>query len=84
VLLFNAHHEAVKFLLPGRRNVAWERIIDTDDEAGFLSAPTTHNSGDELLLVPRSASVLKLSAGSQEHARTTAWNLRPQKRPQEQ
>jgi glycogen operon protein len=77
MLLFNAHHEPVKFVLPGREKVSWERVIDTDDEAGFLAQPTTHQSGDELPLVPRSMSVFKLSAGSQEHARTTSWKLRP-------
>ena len=57
------------------------RVID---EAGFLATPTTHPSGDELLLVPRSLSVFKLSAGSQEHARTTSWKLHPRTRQSEQ
>jgi isoamylase len=80
-LLFNAHHEPVKFVMPGRRKVTWERILDTDDEAGFLAAPTLHQSGDELTLVPRSMSVFKLSAGSQEHARATSWTLKPVVKP---
>ncbi len=84
MLLFNAHHEPVNFSLPGRKKVTWERILDTDDEAGFLAAPTTHHSGDELALVPRSLSLFKLSAGSQEHARTTSWKLRPAPRVVEQ
>jgi glycogen operon protein len=77
MLLFNAHHEPVNFVIPGREKVSWERVIDTDDEAGFLAQPTTHHSGDELPLVARSMSVFKLSAGSQEHARATSWKLRP-------
>jgi glycogen operon protein len=77
MLLFNAHHEPVDFVLPGREQVSWERLIDTAEEAGFLASPTTHPSGDELPLEPRSMSVFKLSAGSQEHARTTSWKLRP-------
>lgn len=84
MLLFNAHHEAVKFVMPGREKVVWERILDTADEAGFLAQPTTHPSGDEVPLEPRSMSVFKLSAGSQEHARTTSWKLRPPVKPQEQ
>ena len=60
------------------------RILDTSDEAGFLEKPTTHQSGDDLPLTPRSMSVFKLSAGSQEHARTTSWKLRPVKRQLEQ
>jgi len=81
MLLFNAHHEPVEFVLPGREKVSWERIIDTADEAGFLAQPTTHPSGDELPLDPRSMSVFKLSAGSQEHARATSWKLRTTQRP---
>ena len=81
MLLFNAHHEPVKFLVPGRRKVIWERVIDTEDEAGFLAKPTAHHSGEEVELVPRSVSVFKLSAGSQEEARTTSWKLRAQPRP---
>jgi glycogen operon protein len=81
MLLFNAHHDPVKFVLPGREKVSWERLIDTDHEGGFLAQPTTHQSGDELPLVPRSMSVFKLSAGSQEHARTTSWKLRPNPAP---
>lgn len=81
MLLFNAHHEPVKFILPGRKLVSWERLIDTNDEAGFLAAPTTHASGDTIELVPRSTSVFKLTAGSQEHARTTSWTLRTPPRP---
>jgi len=76
MLLFNAHHEPVKFILPGRKLVSWERVIDTNDEAGFLTTPTTHASGDVIELVPRSTSVFKLTAGSQEHARTTSWTLK--------
>jgi glycogen operon protein len=76
MLLFNGHHEPVKFFLPGREHVTWERIIDTDEEDGFLAAPTTHQSGDELVLVPRSMAVFKLTAGSQENARATSWKLR--------
>jgi isoamylase len=77
MLLFNAHHEPVDLILPGREKVVWERVIDTADEAGFLAQPTTHPSGDELPLEPRSMSLFKLSAGSQEHARATSWKLRP-------
>ena len=83
MLLFNAHHEAVKFVLPGREKVSWERIIDTADEVGFVAQPSTHPSGDELPLDPRSMSVFKLSAGSQEHARATSWKLRQPMKPQE-
>ncbi len=43
VLFFNAHHEPVPFILPRIRSsrAAWELIIDTVDEAGFV-APGIH------------------------------------------
>jgi isoamylase len=78
MLLFNAHHETVTFVLAGQKGVKWERMIDTNDEAGFLEAPTTHLAGDELELVPRSVSVFKLGEGSQEQARSSSWKQRPQ------
>jgi glycogen operon protein len=81
MLLFNGHHEPVKFILPGREKVSWDQVINTSDEAGFLPNPTTHPSGDELAIEPRSMSVFKLSAGSQEHARATSWKLRPAVKP---
>ncbi len=80
MLLFNAHHEPVNFLLAGVDDVKWERIIDTADEAGFLGSPTAHSGGDEVPLTPRSMSVFKLAAGSQEHARTSAWKPRRKKK----
>ena len=78
MLLFNAHHEPVTFVLAGQKGVKWERLIDTNDEAGFLEKPTEHLAGDELELVPRSVSVFKLGEGSQEQARSSSWKQRPQ------
>jgi glycogen operon protein len=82
MLLFNAHHEPVKFLLAGREGVKWEKIIDTADEAGFLATHTTHDGGVNVELVPRSMCVFKLAAGSQEAARASAWKAVQQKREQ--
>jgi glycogen operon protein len=76
MLLFNAHHEEVKFVLAGRKNVQWEKFLDTADEAGFLASTTMHAAGDELALIARSLAVFKLSHGSQEQARTSSWKPR--------
>ena len=73
MLLFNAHREPVKFVVAGVAGVQWERIIDTADEAGFLATASTHDGGSAVELTPRSLAVFKLAAGSQEHARTSAW-----------
>jgi glycogen operon protein len=73
LLLFNASHQPVKFILAGRQDVSWEMLIDTRLESGFLSTPLECASGDELELEARSIVVLRLSHGSQEHARTASW-----------
>jgi pullulanase/glycogen debranching enzyme len=36
LMLLNAHHETVNFVLPGQEEVRWELIIDTRLEEGFL------------------------------------------------
>jgi len=36
LMLLNAHHETVNFVLPGQEEVRWELIIDTCLEEGFL------------------------------------------------
>ncbi len=36
LLLCNAFHDPVNFILPGTEDVRWELILDTHDEAGFL------------------------------------------------
>ena len=39
LMLLNAHHETVNFVLPGQEEVRWELIIDTCLEEGFLETP---------------------------------------------
>ncbi|MES2572816.1 MAG: glycogen debranching protein GlgX [Verrucomicrobiota bacterium] len=73
LLLFNAHHEPVKFALAGKQDVAWEVCIDTRYESGVSAEPTTAVSGDEIELLERSLCVLRLVKGSQEDARTISW-----------
>ena len=73
LLLFNAFHEPLTFVLPGREEVKWELIMDTNDEAGFLESPKPCAAGDELQLMARSVCMLKLSGGEQEYARAESW-----------
>ena len=80
MLLFNAHHEPVKFIVAGVEDVRWEKVIDTAEEAGFIAATSTDAGGDSVELAQRSMAVFKLTAGSQEHARTSAWKPRKQER----
>jgi hypothetical protein len=76
LLLINAHHEAVPFVLPGEENIEWELILDTANEEGFLPATKKLGSGDEVDIGERSACLLKLTAGAQAQARLESWKKR--------
>src|SRR4028119_44596 len=54
LLLFNAHHEEVKFALPGKEDVNWEVFLDTSYESGFPSESITKVAGDDVDLTARS------------------------------
>ncbi|MBV9462898.1 MAG: glycogen debranching enzyme GlgX, partial [Verrucomicrobiae bacterium] len=73
LLLTNAHHEPVKFVLPGRKAVRWELFLNTADEKGFLGESVFLDSGAETELTERSLCLFKLAGGSDEQARTRSW-----------
>jgi glycogen operon protein len=73
MMLFNAFHDPMSFVLAGKQDINWELIINTKLESGFVEPPTTHSSGDELEMAPRSMAVLRLVKGSQEDARNVSW-----------
>jgi glycogen operon protein len=73
VVLFNAHHEPMKFTLPGKQQVHWELLIDTRYENGFPAQAPAHASGDEIEMIERSLCVLRLVKGSQDDARQISW-----------
>ena len=54
LLLCNAFHEAVNFVLPGEAQIRWELILDTQDESGFLKTPVGSAAGDAFELAGRS------------------------------
>jgi len=81
LVLFNAFHETITFVLAGKKEVHWELLLDTQTEDGFLERTSVHASGDELELIGRSMCVLKLVKGSQEDARTASWKQRQKARP---
>ncbi|MEO8351310.1 MAG: glycogen debranching enzyme GlgX, partial [Chthoniobacteraceae bacterium] len=83
MMLFNAHHEAVTFVLGGQQDVRWQRVIDTSREDGFLPEPTSHEAGDDVLVEGRSLSLLQLVEGTSEHARTPSWKPRPAEIPRD-
>ena len=76
MVLFNAFHETITFMLAGQQDVNWEMVVNTDQERGVLESPSTHASGDEVELPGRSMCILRLSKGSQEQARAASWKRR--------
>jgi glycogen operon protein len=79
LLLFNAHHGPVKFVLAGLRGVRWELFLDTREERGFLEECGTMPSGAELELAAYSLCAMRLVRGSEAHARSASW--KPRKGP---
>jgi isoamylase len=77
LLLMNAHHEPIPFLLPGLEDLEWHLTLDTADEAGFLKEAKRFASGEDVDLRERSACLLKLTGGTQERARQESWKKRP-------
>jgi glycogen operon protein len=76
MLLFNAYHAPVSFVLAGREGVGWERLLDTREEDGFLHTPTSHEAGDEFKVEAHSVCLFRHAAGSVEDARSAAWKPR--------
>src|SRR5256714_12343271 len=76
LLLINAHHEPIPFLLPGEEHLEWELILDTTSEQGFLKQPKKFTSGDDVDLRGRACLLLKLSQGEQPRARHESWKKR--------
>ncbi|MDP9291125.1 MAG: glycogen debranching enzyme GlgX, partial [Verrucomicrobiota bacterium] len=79
LLLCNAHHERVTFVLPGEEEVRWELIVCTENESGFLETPKLYSAADELPLIDRSSCLLRLGVGSQVSARSESWKKRKEK-----
>jgi len=76
LLLINAHHESIAFVLPGQEHLEWQLILDTNDEAGFLATPKKFASGDDVELVGRACCLLQLVGGTQAQAREESWKKR--------
>jgi glycogen operon protein len=81
LLLVNAHHEPIPFVLAGEEHLGWELILDTTDEDGFLSEAQQFASGDDVNVGGRTACLLKLVGGTQEQARHESWKKRPFEAP---
>ncbi len=77
LLLINAHHEAIPFVLPGQENIEWQLILDTMNQNGFLTEPREFASGDDVDLGGRVCCLLQLVKGAQAQAREESWKKRP-------
>jgi glycogen operon protein len=76
LMLLNAHHEPLTFVLPGQEDVRWEMILDTRIEEGFFETPKIFDAADEYEMEARSFCLLRLSVGAQSHARSDSWKKR--------
>src|SRR5437588_1941243 len=76
LLLINAHHEPIPFVLPGEEHLEWEQILETTNEDGFLKEPKKFSSGDDVDLNGRATYLFKLSRGEQPRARHESWKKR--------
>jgi glycogen operon protein len=81
LVLCNAHYEPLTFILPGREEIRWEPVIDTNNERGFVRTQNIIPAGDEVELVDRSLFLLKLSAGEERFAREASWTTKTGKSP---
>jgi glycogen operon protein len=76
LLLINAHHESIPFVLPGEEALEWRLVMDTADEEGFVEDGDKFASGDDFPVEGRSTKLLRLTAGSQAKARHESWKKR--------
>ncbi len=76
LLLINAHHEPLQFVLPGQKKVEWQLLLDTASASGFCREPQDYVSGDEVEITERATMLLKLTTGSTAQARHESWKKR--------
>ncbi len=76
LLLINAHHEPLQFVLPGQKKVEWQLLLDTASVDGFCREPQNFVSGDEVEIPERATMLLKLITGSTAQARHESWKKR--------
>ncbi|MFN2476712.1 MAG: glycogen debranching protein GlgX [Chthoniobacterales bacterium] len=84
LLLINAHHEMISFVLPGQQNLEWRIVMDTVESEGFVEDDMTYASGDDFEVEGRSVKLLRLTAGSQAQARHESWKKREVQVPREE
>ena len=76
LLLINAHHEPISFVLPGEEHLEWRLVLDTAEDEAFLPEPVNFPSGDDVEVIGRGLKMLKLATGAQARARHESWKKR--------
>lgn len=69
-LTFNAHHESISFLLPGKPTVSWQMIINTVHPDGFIADAHPKSAGVRFVAKGRSFSLFRQVVGSDEEAKS--------------
>ena len=83
LLLINAHHEPISFVLPGEEHLEWRLILDTAEDDGFLPQPINFPSGDDVEVIGRGLKLFKLATGAQAQARHESWRKRQVELPRD-
>ncbi|MEP6808738.1 MAG: glycogen debranching protein GlgX [Chthoniobacterales bacterium] len=84
LLLINAHHETIPFVLPGEEHLEWHLVVDTFQETGFAENGATFASGDDFQVEGRTMKLLCLASGPQAKARSESWKKRQVEIPHEE
>ncbi len=71
LLLFNAFHEDIPFVIPRGDEGEWKLVIDTGDESGFLKEPKLYHAGESVEMIQRSFCLLQL-VGKRKESETDA------------
>jgi glycogen operon protein len=72
LVLLNAHHDSVPFVLPGLRDVEWELVMDTAREPSFVPRGEAYESAALYDLRDRSTALLQLKEGFDPNAAANA------------
>jgi isoamylase len=79
-LLFNAHHETVSFVLPGKPSVTWQLLINTVLPDGFIENARPRPAGTRYAVKGRSLSLFRQTVGSDEEAKSKPERVKGGKR----
>jgi hypothetical protein len=77
----NAHYDPLTFILPGRDEIRWQTVINTDVPTGFLAESEITPAGEEIELTERSLRLLRLSEGAEPFAHEESKSTREGKLP---